>query len=230
MDEFRESGLFRKFWIVTAISFLVTASAYVWIPSIRIPLLRENSFLESLTALFFFLVVILGTKTLLEKRSKKYPMIFWIIPLLGLLGFLEETSFGHRFLDYNRPTIQGVKMDAVHDFLRVFIAMFKSGDNGLLIAITAAGLGLLAACLWLWLRKCGFRSILKQIDASPALKFTGLCIGFLLLAGVLDLDVFTHHFSWFLEEFLETTAGLSLVFSCFSLRNELSYRSEENEV
>ena len=159
---------------------------------------------------------------LVEKRFMKYPLMYWSIPLLGLIGFLEETSFGHSFLYYDVPTIRGVKIDALHDFLRVFLVMLQSEDNGLLIAMVIVGLSLFVVGFWSWLRHGGNWLTLKQLGAFPSLQFMGICIGFLFLSTVLDLEFLPHHFFVFLEEFMEATASLSLVFAYLSLKSELS--------
>ena len=49
-----------------------------------------------------------------------------LFPLVGLIGFLEETSFGHSFLYYEVPEIQGVKIDALHDFLTIVCSRISS--------------------------------------------------------------------------------------------------------
>ncbi len=216
-----ETQLFRKFWTITGISFLVMASVYIFVPWLRKPLVRENNILELLTAILFLTVIMLGTKILIEQRRLTPPWVYWGIPLFGLIAFLEETSFGHSFLYYEVPIIQGVKIDALHDFLKVFMVMLQSENNSTPVIVLVLGGSVCLGGLWLWFQRCEKGWSRKQWEAYPPFRFLVWCIGFLLFSAMLDLEFLTHHFLVFIEEFMEATASLSLMFAYLSLKHEL---------
>ena len=99
--------------MIAAVSYFMTSTLYLFVTWLRKPLIRENNVLEVITAILFLGACILGAKKLLSSSTAKTLNIYWCIPVLGLIGFLEETSFGHSFLYYDVPVIYGVKVDAI---------------------------------------------------------------------------------------------------------------------
>ncbi|RMH38243.1 MAG: hypothetical protein D6690_00160 [Nitrospirae bacterium] len=59
----------------------------------------------------------------------------------------------------------------------------------------------------------------QQLRSYPPLKFVALCLGFLAVATVLDLEWLEHHYWVFLEEFLEAAASLALLFAYLMMRS-----------
>lgn len=217
-----ESTLLGRFWKITALSFLFTSAVYIWVPWLRKPLVRENNILELVTALLFLAVCVLGVKYLVDCRAAYHEKVYWSIPVLGLIGFLEETSFGHSFLYYDVPVIQGVKIDAVHDFLKVFVQGFQADPISWSLIGWTTVMSVVGLYVIIRFHLYDYRWYVRLFDSHLPLKFVALCIGFLGLATVLDLELLTHHYWVFLEEFFEAAASLALLFSYLAMKEELS--------
>ena len=211
-----------RFWSITLLSFFLASSIYLWVPWLRKPLIRENNLLELLTAALFFLVVILGVKRLVKLKGTHNGKMYWIIPIVGLIGVLEETSFGHSFLYYEVPVINGVKIDALHDFLKVFVQGFQAGQISWPLIASATGLTLAFLYTVFRFHLYEYHWYVQLFSTHPCLKFVVLCLGFLGFATLLDLEWGTHHYWIFVEEFFEAAGSLALLFSYLSMKLELA--------
>ncbi|MGR8949984.1 MAG: hypothetical protein ACU84Q_18225 [Gammaproteobacteria bacterium] len=197
----------QKFWLFCGTSFTVLSALYILIPSLRKPLVREDNLLEMATALIYLAVTVLATKFWLRSAKPARAWHCWIVPVLAGLGFFEEVSFPRLFFE-EMPVVLGVKIDAIHDLLRVFIALVSEG-NGVYIALTCGavllGLGLLMIFK--------FRKPLIDAVQHIPVRFSIICLGFVVLASILDLELVPHYFLTFMEEYLEFLAAVALLFA-----------------
>ena len=101
---------------VALIAALFTALRIVN-PTILIDISQEDVFLENLTA-----GVLLATfclSSFLHLKLKLKTNIFFAFAVLGLIGFLDEISFGRRLLPIPMPKSHGLTIDGVHDLLHL---------------------------------------------------------------------------------------------------------------
>ena len=86
-------------------------------PTILVDISREDVFLENLTAGVLFATFCLSS--FLHLKFKVKTNIFFAIAILGLIGFLDEISFGRRLLPIPMPKSHGLTIDGVHDLLHL---------------------------------------------------------------------------------------------------------------
>ncbi len=220
-------------WLLLATSVLVNVIAilaFISSPSSGIPrgyFISEDSLVENLTAgLFFctflFALVLLKTRSMKNKFNRK-----WLILLLalGLIGFLDEISFGERLLDLEMPRLGATKIDAVHDF-------FELGLNLTINLITHHQLLVLLLLLSglilsiIMILKFGKRFWESAIADSNYPLFIVMFIFIVLIFSALILDARLLPFSGYqaVEELFELDAALALLASCFII-----YKLETNE-
>ena len=204
----------RRFAALNVQLFALLASIYWLVPALRKPLVREDNLLEMATALLFLATIILGTRALLRLPLAQRTWSDWLVPGLALLGFLEEVSFGRLFFD-KRPIVEGVKIDAIDDYLRVGLALWESGAyDGLIRSVALSVAAILVAALWV----C--RRYLLSLAHRLPVQFCAVCMLFVAVASVLDLGLIEHHFLVFLEEYLEMLAAVALWFGYLGLRQK----------
>lgn len=209
---------------------------YLAAPTLRSQFVDENMFLENAGAIFFFIAFLLGTVvcSLLPAgtAARKYG---WLIPFLGLLGFLDDTSF-FGLLEGEEtpgrpPTIVGMsrlpqgryalyvgpyKVDALHDIAA--IAMKAVRDTGSMAVYTAVAIfigataGLAFAC-----RRRYMPAIMNVCRRYPAFDYLRVAIICLVGAIVLDFNIIQGDLGHLLSELLEANAAICLVFSAAAL-------------
>ncbi len=197
----------RKFWSFCGTSFGLLAAIYLVIPALRKPLVREDNLLEMATALLYLAVTVLAIRHLLRMSATLKLPAFWLVPILSGLGFIEEVSFGRMFFN-ELPVVLGVKIDAIHDFLRVLVALGGQSEVFHLVLGAGALIVMFGALLIL----CFWQSLAVALRTQPII-FSMLCLAFVGCASILDLGVISHHFAVFLEEYLEFLAAVALLFA-----------------
>lgn len=220
-------------WLFVATSALIDVIAslvFIAAPSagtVRGYIVNEDSLIENLTAglflcTFLFALVLLNTRRITNKLNFK-----WLILLLalGLIGFLDEISFGERLLGLEMPVLGATKIDAVHDIFELGISLTPrlASDQQLIILLVLFG-GLVLSIVAIL--KYG-----KRIrNAAIADRFYPLYLVILffvlLVCSALMLDTgrfpFTGHKA--VEECLELNAAMALLTCCFII-----YKLEMNK-
>ncbi|MDQ4074684.1 MAG: hypothetical protein M3220_00405 [Chloroflexota bacterium] len=187
-------------------------------PSYRYLLITEGHFVENLTAVIF-LGSFLSAVFLLFHSKKRAQVAFpLLVALLGLLGFLDELSFGRQYINLPEPSLYGVGIDAVHDLFKViYLIVVVWGGPGrvLILAAITAGVVLL---YWLWNRHQQTTSLSTlETLLQPRYIFLFLCGLFIFIALVIDLEFNESPSVLLLEELLELNAALALLFCSAAL-------------
>ena len=146
------------------------------------------------------------------------------IPVVSLLSFLEEISYGERFFDPIpwMDTDNGV--DAFHDFFKIGFQFIRRGENIPLVYLIS---GLMLIFMFL-IGYLGVRNFLKRRYQNPwitfgPLVFTLISAVLILIALVLDLDVIKFPEHRFIEEMLELSASLALFFGAISIHQRILF-------
>ncbi len=141
--------------------------------------------------------------------------VYWTIPILGILGILEEESFGHSFLYFSVPKIYGVQLDSLHDFVRIGFVWMMDQEVSFQRVIGLASVAIMVFLGWMfyWF----WFEVKKFFIEQPPFYYVLGCGGLLMLAALLDLEVFVMPGLQLLEELLEMLASVALLWSCFSL-------------
>jgi len=211
---------FLKLYAVTiALVWIGFTSLYILVPGVRKSFVLEDHLTENLTVLFGMTSFLLGLIYLKAKADADLWKAYFMIPLLGLLGSLDEISFGERIWHLTMPTLLGVKIDAIHDFIKVAYVALKTPHNGIVYAgvtsiVAFVVIGFVAWLHWIHKQRYGLFKI------YPALKYVTFTITFVAIAQVLDLDLIRRQFLEFNEELLEMIGAITLTFAALSLKYE----------
>ena len=171
-------------------------------------LLKEDKIVESLSVFFyglaFFVAILRWSKCWQSKhRSGWLPGV----AALGVIGALEELSYGQRVLEYSAPIIAGVEIDALHDFANVAFELLKQGyaTNAALMATISAGcVGLLGYGAV----RYGSRTISIVKGSQPLLILTFLAF-LIATAALIDLEIVKFAFLRIYEEIFEMNAAFA---------------------
>ncbi len=144
--------------IPLVLGFIVSCAllSAAW-PAARPILFHEDRIVEWATVIVFFGAFLTAIRSWFI--GPRDDLLVASVGGLGLLGALDEISFGERLLDLSMPVVAGVKLDAAHDLLdlaRVIIR--ETSETPYLVAGvgTVAVLAALLGIAWL-LARSGFR-------------------------------------------------------------------------
>ncbi len=202
--------------IVFGVNLLISLVVGLWMPDYRAHLVNENGLVEHLSAFFF-----LGTfflSLLFFIKSKKYRKELIAVSALGLLGFLDEISFGEWFFDLKMPHIGGVKIDAAHDFVFLGYILIKSfTDSHAIFVYLLIGVGAIMAITVAL--KYGYKLI--GIISNSYYKQTYILalffVSLVFTSLIIDLDILHNNALFAIEESFEMNAAIALLFCSLSL-------------
>jgi len=215
--------LFRIYAYAVIFNLSIFSLIYIFFPETRLSFLREDQFMENLTAVLFFSSFLFGIGSLARPKEKKYRMAYIAIPLVGLIGFLDELSYGERIFYFTAPEIFGVDIDAFHDVVNlIFKILTDSGSYLLYVSV-------FAFCTALFLIGLKYRRFFDRVQeilkAYPAYGFVLISMGFIFVAITIDLfdpSIDRHQvFSpVFLEELFEMNAAFAFLFASFTIAHK----------
>jgi hypothetical protein len=206
----------RGYLVIFAISILTAFGAYSWMPNYRGYLFREDGLIENLSAVFYLISFFLGLLFFFKSNIHRKALI--IISAVGLLGFLDELSFGERLFGFNMPQIHGVKIDAVHDFFILGCKAIKELTYSYPIYVFLfLGVGIIMVTIVTLKYSYELKETMSNIYHEPpfilALFFTTIVFS----ALVIDLKLVHHGALFMVEELFEMNAAIALLFCCLSL-------------
>ena len=94
----------RRLWMLSiglAGLVIALAIAFVAAPDSRPSLLHESGPLEGATYVVYAMAFVVGIVALIGNTNIRRS--YWVVPLVGLIGFLEETSYGFEFFTTAHP-------------------------------------------------------------------------------------------------------------------------------
>ena len=223
----------RFYCTATIVNIIVFSALYVFLPDIREGWIQEGSLLENLTALLAFISFLVGLFFVFKIKDKTHQKIYIALPILGLIVFLDEVSFGEGIFEFNFLTIGDMEIDALHDFISLFFKKFILVENGtgyglplLLIVIALALvvlLGLLSRNYYRHQLNLRPNIDLKKFSRdNKILVFLGIAVFLGLFALTVDLRILQFRGAKFLEELFEMNAAFALLMACFSINTKSS--------
>lgn len=218
--------LYQLYRRVTIFNLIIFPLLYLLIPDTRGYFTREDSFMENLTVILFLESFILGFIFVFKLRKKIKQKIYSIFPLLGLIGVLDELSFGERIFNFTSPIVGEKKIDGIHDFISFFYYEILELDRRQLMVIISM-LSILFVFLFKLAVRFDFLRIKNILKIDIPFKFVVFLIFFATLATFCDLDIIRFRGRVFLEELFEMNVALSLLFVCCAISTQKSNRSIE---
>ncbi|MEQ8952557.1 MAG: hypothetical protein RL120_00355 [Gammaproteobacteria bacterium] len=144
-----------------------------------------------------------------------------VIAVLGLIGFLDEISFGERMLRFDVHVIAGTRIDGVHDFVEVantlrreWFGSIRFAEKAIMeqvvwVALAFALLAVAALAVW--------RVVVSVLSARPrCLQLPVLALACALLAefglsSLIDINVLSFDGGLAMEEIGELNLAILLV-------------------
>ncbi len=211
----------KVFLVVLVLDLLAGLVAYHFSPGLRDQLTKENRFVEDASALAFFGTFVIGAVSWPRAKGKNGFGMLVFLAILGLVGFLDEISFGERLFGFSMPVVHGVKIDAVHDFLTLGFTVavdFARADRSL--AVVVAGVACAAAVTVV----LGYRAWLRRFFSSsmhyPPYILLTFSATLIFVALVIDLQLWPRRVLFMFEELFEMNAGLALLFAVLYVRRQ----------
>lgn len=203
---------------------LVGCVAYIYLPSYRHYFVTEDSLIENLSAAFFLSSCFLAF--LFSIKRKNHTKAFVLISALGLLGFLDELSFGERLFGFSMPRIAGVKIDAAHDFVDLGCKIFnKIICSHTMYVYLLAGIGgiVIMAFSRYWSK---LKNPISGIFRYPPYIFLLFFVVLIFSALLIDLEIMHYRGLVMLEELFEMNAAIALLFCCLSFSGSEKHEAD----
>lgn len=201
--------------VVIIVNIVLCSLAYIFFPAWRPSLQNEGHLVENMSAALYFGSALLGFFMLLRVKEKKTRIVYLVIPFLGLMGFLEEISFGESLFNIQMPWIGDFKINSLHEL--IFFALWKLNKHKY-------------DYFWLYLFLFAFFSVaaffiirryhrhfMQALKAYPSYRFVLFSIGFLFVAQIFDMHIIDLEFDVFLEELFELNGAVGLFFASLSI-------------
>lgn len=196
--------------LFTIVSIVLGTTIFFTLPH-RSWLVGEDNVVENLSVLFYGLAFFVAVFRWTKSRQDNHQ-VGWLpgVAALGMVGALEELSYGQRIFELGVPRIAGVEFDALHDFANIAYEMLKDSyaTNVALTATVSAGcVGLLGY----FAMRYGSRTISIVKGSQPLLILTFLAL-LIVTAVVIDLEIikFKLHVLKLYEEIFEMNAAFAV--------------------
>ena len=199
---------------------------YGLFPFLRKPLVRENHVLEMLQIVLYVAAIGLSIRNLKNFPKGWIRNAYGVIPIVGLVGVLEEASYGRAIFPISDILFSGrvkfarVRIDSVHDFFEVFYVWWGSAAVWGLVILFVIGTVTVVGTIHLGLRhkpKSFGETIQETFSSFPPLGYFMLCGIGLVSALILDLAKHDISFLSLMEESFETVAALALVYAALAI-------------
>lgn len=206
----------RRFLWFLVMTIALALGIYSVFPDTLDYFTEEDSLIENLTALCYFLTAVIAL-ALVRKRPGSVPFLLFIA-LIGLVGALDELSFGERLFHLRMPKIGVWKVDGVHDLFYVAYKSMKnfSRAHGLVfypvLVVSVVGL--------VWGAVANRQRIAQRIGYYGHREFYHLfyiACGLVLYALLVDIHLFKGEVAFILEEMAELTSAFALSAACLAL-------------
>lgn len=212
MDQaaFLAARLRRRFVAMSAALAACSVLLFAAFPERRGFFLEEDRGVENLTVALFVVAAAVG---LLVTRIRGWFRGLTVLPIivLGILGALDELSFGERIVGFEPISVGRYRIDGLHDILTMaFNILTDDIERPYAIALVAAATAAVAAGAYRLRRE--LTDLIGRLWVFPCNRYLALSLALLALAAGLDLELYSHEWLAFFEETLELLAALALVF------------------
>lgn len=205
----------RAYVMIVAATVASVVVVFNWFTSLRGFYINEDWLVENLSAAFYLVAFLLAITLAWRSRHRRWTIFG--VGVIGLVGFLDEISFGERWYDVPMPRFFGVRLDAFHD---VFSFAYRVLPQVRFHPLFFLGLLTVAAVMILVGRRLAptVREWLVGIHRHPAFTIFILAVLQIAAALVIDLHILRMRGVFMLEEVFEMNAAIALVLCAWSLR------------
>ena len=210
--------------IIFGINMMIMFVVGMWMPDYRGYLAHEDSLVENLSAFFFLCTFFLGLLFILKGTKNKKALIF--VSVIGLLGFLDEISFGERMFALNMPRVHGMPIDSAHDLFTLGYRLIEELAHSYSVLVySLIGIGVILIAKLALKNKYEIAEIIKRIQNNQTYILALIFTLFIFAALIIDLDILHIKGIFIIEESLEMNAALALLFCSLSLYDQ-NYKKE----
>ena len=211
----RVDALIRAFTWIVLIDVVIFLLIDLCLPQLREPLSNKNQILEWVTVGIYCVGIAVGIFYCLRLSSKRRRYHHLAIPMLNVLGLLEEIGYGADLFHFPVYKVFSVNIDSAHDF---FSVIYKFLGTYILVLFAL----IFFLCRFLFKRYGN--PLAALIRVYPAYKFAIISVAFMLTSVIFDLYIIYHPV---LEEVMEMNAAIALVFASVSIHFEQQQLKQE---
>ncbi|UCG34723.1 MAG: hypothetical protein JSW17_04315 [Candidatus Omnitrophota bacterium] len=117
--------LVRLYTLVAAVNVFIFSMLYIFVPQSERLFRGEDVVMENISAVLFFIGFLLSLFFVLKTKERKYRKAYFAIPIICLIGFLDEISFGARIINFTTPTFYGAEIERTHDSVDIMFRVLK---------------------------------------------------------------------------------------------------------
>lgn len=207
----------KIFALLVALTLTLFVSLGVANQSALIGISKEDGLLENLTVGILFATFSLSSYFYFKFKRK--GNIFLLLAAFGLVGFLDEISFGRRMFPVPMPKSHGLTIDGFHDVFHLIrnVARTNLAYHPVETSIVISAFVIMVACVWLntkMIRQRVFAVLAKYEIRDLAL----LIVLFVVVSQAIDTFEWRIFAYRTVEECLEFNAAAALMACSFKCR------------
>ena len=207
----------KIFALLVALTLILFVSLGVANQSALIGISKEDGLLENLTVGILFATFSLSSYFYFKFKRK--ANIFLLLAAFGLVGFLDEISFGRRMFPVPMPKSHGLTIDGFHDVFHLIrnVARTNLAYHPVETSIVISAFVITVACVWLntkMIRQRVFAVLAKYEIRDLAL----LIVLFVVVSQAIDTFEWRIFAYRTVEECLEFNAAAALMACSFKCR------------
>ena len=211
----------KIFALLVALTLILFVSLGVANQSALIGISKEDGLLENLTVGILFATFSLSSYFYFKFKRK--GNIFLLLAAFGLVGFLDEISFGRRMFPVPMPKSHGLTIDGFHDVFHLIrnVARTNLAYHPVETSIVISAFVITVACVWLntkMIRQRVFAVLAKYEIRDLAL----LSVLFVVVSQAIDTFEWRIFAYRTVEECLEFNAAAALMACSFKCRQVFS--------
>ena len=211
----------KIFALLVVLTLILFVSLGVANQSALIGISKEDGLLENLTVGILFATFSLSSYFYFKFKRK--GNIFLLLAAFGLVGFLDEISFGRRMFPVPMPKSHGLTIDGFHDVFHLIrnVARTNLAYHPVETSIVISAFVITVACVWLntkMIRQRVFAVLAKYEIRDLAL----LIVLFVVVSQAIDTFEWRIFAYRTVEECLEFNAAAALMACSFKCRQVFS--------
>ena len=207
----------KLFALLSVLTLILFVSLGVADSGALIGISKEDGLLENLTAGVLFATFCLSSYFYF--KFKRVANIFLILGAFGLVGFLDEISFGRRVFPVPMPKSHGLTIDGIHDLFHLTrnVARTNLTYHPIETSIVISVFLITIACVWLNTKSSRQRvlAVLAKYEISDLALVIVFCVVVSQCIDTFEWRIFAYRT---VEECLEFNAAAALMACSFKCR------------